>query len=98
MVKYLIAIFLDFSCSLLEAQTFKPFKVVITAGYAFPSGDYIKGGLARYLDAQYAINDQVSFGLSGESAPLGPSKPAFNVNERFLSRAFMYTATWDLSL
>ena len=94
MAKYLILLFTVLSSSLLKAQTFQPFKVVVTAGYAFPSGDYVKGGLASYLEAQYAINDKISFGLSAGTAAIGPHKKStFYPNEKFLGNAVMYMAT-----
>jgi hypothetical protein len=94
MIKYILFLLSVLSFNLLNAQTFKPFKVIVTAGYAILSGHYIKGGIATYLDGLYTINDKVSIGISVGSAGIGPAKKdAFYLNEKFLGNAVMFTAT-----
>ncbi|ANE49343.1 outer membrane beta-barrel protein [Flavisolibacter tropicus] len=51
-----------------NAQTFKPFKVDLAAGYAVPSGKGSKGGVVLAIEPKYAINDNISLGLRMEAA------------------------------
>ncbi len=53
-----------------HAQTtvFKAFRVGLGGGYAIPSGEGSKGGVLFYLEPNYAINDNLSFGLRMEFA------------------------------
>jgi hypothetical protein len=69
MKKILIAgfILLCFT-TMVNAQTFKPFRVDLMTGYAFPQGSGAKGGVALSLEPKYAIIDRLSVGLRMEAA------------------------------
>jgi outer membrane protein X len=69
MKKILLAGFsLFFISAVVNAQTFKPFRVDVMTGYAIPGGSGAKGGVAFSLEPKYAIIDQVSVGLRIEAA------------------------------
>jgi outer membrane protein W len=54
--------------SLAHAQTFKPFKVDVSLGYANPRGNIAKAGVLFALEPKYALADALSLGLRWEGA------------------------------
>jgi outer membrane protein W len=68
-MKKLLSLALLVICfNLAHAQTFKPFKVDVSTGYAIPQGDGAKGGLLFVIEPKYAVMDQLSVGLRMEGA------------------------------
>jgi hypothetical protein len=51
-----------------HAQTFKPFKVDASIGYANPKGNVAKAGVLFALEPKYAVADAFSLGLRWEGA------------------------------
>ena len=51
-----------------NAQTFKPFKVDVSTGYAIPGGKEAKGGILFALEPKYAVIPNLSVGLRFEAA------------------------------
>lgn len=51
-----------------QSETFKPFRVGFDFGYAVPSGEGAKGGVAISLEPKYAISDKLALGLRMEAA------------------------------
>lgn len=51
-----------------QSTTFKPFRVGFDLGYAIPSGDGAKGGVAFAIEPKYALNDKLALGLRYEAA------------------------------
>lgn len=56
------------SACLANAQTFKPFKVDASFGYANPRGNVAKAGVLFALEPKYAVSDALSLGLRWEGA------------------------------
>jgi outer membrane protein W len=54
--------------SIVHAQTFKPFKVDASIGYANPKGNVAKAGVLFALEPKYALADAFSLGLRWEGA------------------------------
>ena len=55
-------------CVTAQDQTFKPFKVDISLGYAIPGGSGSKGGVLFVIEPKYALNDKIAVGLRMEAA------------------------------
>ncbi|MEI6950658.1 outer membrane beta-barrel protein [Paraflavisolibacter sp. H34] len=68
MKKILSLAVLALGISAAHAQTFKPFKVDVSLGYASPQGKGSKGGVLFAIEPKYAVIDQISVGLRLESA------------------------------
>ena len=79
-----------------QSETFKAFKLDISFGKSFPSGENAKSGFAMALEPKFAINDKLTFGIRLETA----------ASERDISYArsidedvsFSYLATADYYL
>ncbi|HEY4111847.1 hypothetical protein [Puia sp.] len=54
--------------TVVNAQSFKPFRVDVMTAWAIPQGDGAKGGVAFSLEPRYSIIDQLSVGLRLEAA------------------------------
>ena len=54
--------------SFAQAQTFKPFKVDASIGYANPQGNIAKAGVLFALEPKYAVVDALALGLRWEGA------------------------------
>jgi outer membrane protein X len=52
------------------AQTFKPFKVNVSVGYAVPGGSGSKSGFLFAVEPKYALDDNLTLGLRIEEAAL----------------------------
>jgi outer membrane protein X len=68
MRKILSLAVLALGISAAHAQTFKPFKVDVSLGYAAPQGKGAKGGVLFAIEPKYALLDQLSVGLRMEAA------------------------------
>jgi outer membrane protein X len=51
-----------------HAQTFKPFKVNLSLGYAKPLGSSVSGGFLASVEPKYGLNDNIDLGLRLEAA------------------------------
>ncbi len=68
MKKITFGILFLFTAAVASAQTFKPFKVDLSTGYAIPSGKGAKGGILFVVEPKYAVIDNLSVGLRLEGA------------------------------
>lgn len=68
MKKLNLVILLVCAFAIVNAQTFKPFKVDLSTGYAIPSGKGAKGGVLLVVEPKYAVMDAFSVGLRMELA------------------------------
>ena len=78
-----IAISILFLCVvvIVNAQTFKPFKVDISTGYAIPSGKGAKGGVLFVVEPKYAVIPNLSVGLRMEAAVMARGSSLNNNDE-----------------
>lgn len=51
-----------------NAQSFKPFKVDLSTGYAIPGGEGAKGGVLFAIEPKYAVISNLSVGIRFETA------------------------------
>ena len=69
MKKLSVIFFLSFVVvSVVSAQDYKKFKVLLAPGYALPGGDNATGGVLFTLEPAYRIKDNLSVGLRMETA------------------------------
>lgn len=68
MKKITFGILFLLTAAVVSAQTFKPFKVDLSTGYAIPSGKGAKGGILFVVEPKYAVMDALSVGLRLEGA------------------------------
>src|SRR6187551_1229759 len=83
-----------------SAQSFKPFKVDVSTGYAIPGGQGAKGGILFALEPKYAVIPNLSVGLRFEAAIMarGYSDQAGSNTEVDVKAAGSYLATADYYL
>ena len=91
-----------FLCAVIisNAQTFKPFKVDISTGYAIPGGKGAKGGILFAVEPKYAVIPNLSVGLRFEAAVMarGYSDQTGSNTEVDVKAAGSYLATADYYL
>lgn len=56
-----------------QSESYTPWQLNFTGGYAMASGDGVKGGIALYLEPKYHINDNISVGLRAGVALIAKS-------------------------
>jgi outer membrane protein W len=97
MKKITFSILFLFAIAVANAQTFKPFKVDLSTGYAIPSGKGAKGGILFALEPKYAVMDNLSVGLRIEAAVMarGSSDADGNLAEVDVKASASYVATAD---
>jgi hypothetical protein len=80
-----------------NAQTFKPFKVDVSTGYAIPGGDGAKGGILFVVEPKYAVIPNLSVGLRFEAAIMarGFADNTGQTSEVDVKAAGSYLATGD---
>lgn len=80
-----------------NAQTFKPFKVDLSTGYAIPGGKGAKGGILFAFEPKYAVIPNLSVGLRIEAAVMarGFSDQTGDNTEVDVKAAASYLATGD---
>ncbi|MBO9682699.1 MAG: hypothetical protein J7502_08545 [Flavisolibacter sp.] len=80
-----------------NAQTFKPFKVDVSTGYAIPGGKGAKGGVLFAVEPKYAVIPNLSVGLRFEAAVMarGFADQAGSNSEVDVKAAGSYLATGD---
>ncbi|MET0635529.1 MAG: hypothetical protein ABWZ25_05850 [Chitinophagaceae bacterium] len=54
--------------SVSAQETFKPFKLDLSMGYAIPGGEGAKAGVLIAIEPKYAVNEIVTLGLRMEAA------------------------------
>ena len=81
MKKITFSILFLFAIAIANAQTFKPFKVDLSTGYAIPSGKGAKGGILFALEPKYAVMDALSVGLRLEGAVMARGRSTDNAEE-----------------
>lgn len=97
MKKITFGILFLFTVAIASAQTFKPFKVDLSTGYAIPSGKGAKGGVLFALEPKYAVMDNLSVGLRFEAAVMarGSSNASGDEIEVDVKASGSYLATAD---
>ena len=97
MKKITFGILFLFTVVVASAQTFKPFKVDLSTGYAIPSGKGAKGGILFALEPKYAVMDNLSLGLRFELAVMarGSSDDQGNIDEIDVKGSGSYLLTGD---
>ena len=101
-MKNLLAILVLTSVISLSAKSqesvFKPFKVDVSLGYAFPGGDGAKGGILFAVEPKYAVIPSLSVGLRIEAAVMARFS-GYNetgeIMEASVKAAASYIATGD---
>lgn len=64
----LLAVFAISAKVIAQSESYTPWQLNFTGGYAAASGDGVKGGAAFYFEPQYHINDKISVGIRAGSA------------------------------
>ena len=97
MKKLNLVILLLCAVAIVNAQTFKPFKVDISTGYAIPSGTGAKGGVLFAVEPKYAVMDALSLGLRFEVAVMarGTSDGQGSLSSIDVKASGSYLATGD---
>ncbi|WP_461093399.1 outer membrane beta-barrel protein [Spirosoma gilvum] len=67
MKRYFFSLFMLAALS-ASAQTYKPFKVNLSLGYAKPLASGVSGGVLFAIEPKYGINDNIDLGLRMEWA------------------------------
>lgn len=97
MKKVLFSILMLTGVMVASAQSFKPFKVDLSTGWAIPSGKGAKGGLIFVVEPKYAVIPNLSVGLRLEGAIMarGSSDNQGNVESVDVKASGSYLATGD---
>lgn len=97
MKKITFSILFLVAVAIANAQSFKPFKVDVSTGYAIPGGKGAKGGVLFVLEPKYAVIPNISVGLRFEAAIMarGYADNTGQVSEVDVKAAGSYLATGD---